>query len=1179
MDERSWGRRLPLAISCFALAAVLATLAQPVMAQSTPDHELDAPQAGRDYYAIQLATSSSQAVLERQFARYAWLPYVRIEQRGTWYVLRAGFWGTEEAARAAAAARADVLGASPLVRLATYRPEMTRKGNWPDVPASATSSALLVSPVSGAKPLAEVLPPAASPALRQMVVAPVVVEKQPARVHEPQPPSAPVAHDKPGMKPYDAEDYALAFDAFLGSGDRERAFLVASKAVASVPADLEWRRKLARVAEWTQRPAVAWTQWSALFRQGDRTAETQTAMLRLAPFFDEPGAAIEVWKDRIQGAGGQRLNDAQWQDLYNLYESSSQPRAGTLFFEQQYRRLGKPKLLEYAAQQAENLGDDDRALSLFIERARLQPYSQDAGLHAATILLRRDREREAYALLESQRARAPAEAEAYWSLLTNIALNLAELKTAEEAMRRLDGAAKNANNENAGNDVNADWARLIAMLRLQHPARAADLSLELYRRTNQPSYFLAALEFYTQTSQRAMQERLLAALSPAARVAFEKDARFLRLRARYYQTGHGKNEQDDQNNLARAWADLQQALRLQPEEREGVVSVLWFLLDQHRLTELEPLLHRYAAEAEKEPAYWLVYASAYHELDQYRKALPWYRKEIERSPDDTLLLLNYADLLERLQQPGMAERLRRHAWLTLREKFPQPTLAAPLDAQPELLALARLSLQNHPGDPGMALVRKLVTELRGLSATPAVGEVVAPAEPAEPVDMTEPVADQQTRDLVLGWAISHELHPEARAWMWLSQARSQARNQTTQGSYRAPLWGAAQTALQLNDTQRLDKLLLTQEKALPIYNRYDIAQALEHWPQAQGIAFNGMRENDVDEELHDRYRQHVPRHLNHVQWRTTQATYGALDSREQRADAHLVVSRRLHLDLGWERFAEASREATLATPARERLARVGVQWLGSRGDTTLTLFQRNEQTIRTGWRATQGWMWDKRWSFSGMAAYRGEATDSLPLRVQGYQNSLSLGAGYALSRREYVAATQRFSRYYTQFDDALGSSRTLDAEAGYRIRLEYPDWRARLFATTQSLSYRDSRSVGPRAVAALAPGVQSAIATGALDAVRYFLPQGSTTVGACLGMGENLGGQNLQEVYTRAWRPFYDACTSHNSVNGAGYSGYIGMAGSVDGEDHLAVRLEQSSGGTGAGALSRVLSARYRHYF
>lgn len=157
MDERSWGRRLPLAISCFALAAVLATLAQPVMAQSTPDHELDAPQAGRDYYAIQLATSSSQAVLERQFARYAWLPYVRIEQqRGTWYVLRAGFWGTEEAARAAAAARADVLGASPLVRLATYGPEMTRKGNWPDVPASATSSALLVSPVSGAKPLAEV---------------------------------------------------------------------------------------------------------------------------------------------------------------------------------------------------------------------------------------------------------------------------------------------------------------------------------------------------------------------------------------------------------------------------------------------------------------------------------------------------------------------------------------------------------------------------------------------------------------------------------------------------------------------------------------------------------------------------------------------------------------------------------------------------------------------------------------------------------------------------------------------------------------------------------------------------------------------------------------------------------------------------------------------------------------
>jgi hypothetical protein len=436
-------------------------------------------------------------------------------------------------------------------------------------------------------------------------------------------------------------------------------------------------------------------------------------------------------------------------------------------------------------------------------------------------------------------------------------------------------------------------------------------------------------------------------------------------------------------------------------------------------------------------------------------------------------------------------------------------------------------------------------------------------------------ADQQTRDLVLSWAISHELHPQAREWMWLNQARSASR--TLPNRYRAPLWGEAQSALQVNDTQRIDNLLQARGKALPIYNRYDIAHTLEHWPQAQSIAFQGLNDNEVDEELYDRYRQHAPRHLNFLQWRTTQANYGGLDSREQRVDAHLVASRRLHLDLGWEGFEQSSNDATLAPPPRERLTRVGLQWLGTHGDTTVTIFQRHELSGNTGWRATQAWAWDQRLSFGGLVEYRGAATDSLPLRVGGHQDSLSLSLNYAPGRREYVAATQRFSRYYTQFDDALGSSRSLDAEMGYRIRLEYPDWRTRLFATRQSFSYNGS--VGTRSLAALAQNAQSAIASGAIDAVRYFLPQGSTTVGACLGMGENLAGQNMQETYTRAWRPFYDVCTSHNSANGAGYSGYIGLAGSLDGEDHLMLRLEQSSGGTGAGALSRMLAARYRHYF
>lgn len=176
-----------------------------------------------------------------------------------------------------------------------------------------------------------------------------------------------------------------------------------------------------------------------------------------------------------------------------------------------------------------------------------------------------------------------------------------------------------------------------------------------------------------------------------------------------------------------------------------------------------------------------------------------------------------------------------------------------------------------------------------------------------------------------------------------------------------------------------------------------------------------------------------------------------------------------------------------------------------------------------------------------------------------------------------LALNQAWSRYQTQYGSRLGSGQRTTLEAGYRFRLEYPDWRARVYASNQR--YTADGQVDAATLAQLAPAVQTLIASGQLDGVRYFMPQDSTTVGACFGMGENLAGQNLQTTYTRAWRHFYDLCATHDSVNGGGYYGVIGVAGSVTGEDHLSLRLEQGNGGSGEGTLSRLLSARYRHYF
>jgi hypothetical protein len=465
-----------------------------------------------------------------------------------------------------------------------------------------------------------------------------------------------------------------------------------------------------------------------------------------------------------------------------------------------------------------------------------------------------------------------------------------------------------------------------------------------------------------------------------------------------------------------------------------------------------------------------------------------------------------------------------------------------------LLALARLRLMDQPGDPGQALVRQWVSQMRGLPDAPAT---------------------EQAAVLVLGWAIVKEQFSNARAWMWSRYAR--------QSQLAPPLWGDSQTALQLHETQTLDRLLTHHGEALPIYNRYDTAHELGHVQQAVDIAFKGMLQQD-DEPLYDRYRQHVPGQTNYVQLSWGVEHQGGLNSHGLRFETRLVINPKLHLILSGSGQQQAGLDPVLQalTPDTDRLASVQARWLGERGETALTIARRDELNGLTSFRLQQSVQLGGRLNLEGGVDVRTESTVSLPMQVAGYENSLYGAANYTLGKREYFRISPRYSRYYTQFGDALGSGKMLDMEFGYRIRTEYPDWRLRTFLTRQLFSRSSPMS---NASLAQLPGLQDAVRNETIDLLTYFIPDSSSTWGACWGMGENLAGQNLQTTYTRAWRPFFDLCLNHNTLNGNGLNRILGLAGSVTGEDHLLLQLQNSDGTQPGGSPTNTLAVRYRRYF
>lgn len=912
------------------------------------------------------------------------------------------------------------------------------------------------------------------------------------------------------LRPFNAADYALAYDVLLGAGDLQRAFRVAQKAVQAAPQDLVWRRKLAQVSTWSAHPDVATEQWLALFAMGDRAPDTINNVIALAPLANQPLLALQAWQVY---ARRNEPTQAQWRDMAALYESTAEPALGAHFFEAQYAQRHLPVLLDYAARLAENAGDDARAERLYLQRAELAPFALDSVLRAVVFQIRRDHLAQALELLKRHAHQVPEQAAEFWQLLGQVAWETGDQAAALQGFQRYAPLAVASS---------ADWVRLVALLRGNHPQQAADLALQAYRRFGAIDQLLTALGLYGQLGDHAAQARVLAGLGDEASKIAEAEPRFLLWRAQFYQ----RQRQPDL-----AWADLRVLMKRLPGDVDVLLSSLWLLIDEHRLAELPVLLHANAQRADTEPRLWGAYAAASQTLERHRDALRWYARMVRAKKDDPLTLLNYADALERNGRTGMADRMRRHAWQLLKTRSDDAQALLQPGASAELLALARLNLADRPGDAAQQLIARLVRQLR-----------------AVPNDQQ----DEQLVQLVLGWAIVKEEFGNAQSWLWRSYARQTQR--------AAPLWGVAQTALQLDDTQTEARLLQRQADALPVYNRYDIANGLGQAAQAQSIAFEGMSAQD-DEPLYDRYRQQVPQRSNYLQWE------GAVNHGDQLASHGSGVQALMSLTPQWQlalhgqfmRLGAEAQPVALIAPASQRFTQMALLWQGARQRASVALSQHGALASVGGVQLGYATSWGQRLNVEGGLNYRVASTLNEPMQVAGYEDSVYGNANYTLGRREYGRLGLRLSHYATQYGDGLGRGATLDLEAGYRIRSDYPDWRVRTYLTRQLLTRSTTTVADPQILSIL-------------------IPESSSNGGACLAMGDNLAGQNLQ-TYSRAWRPYGEICLNHNTSSGNGASANVGLVGSITGEDHVRVQLEHSDASGAASVSATRLTLRYRHYF
>ncbi len=175
---------------------------------------------------------------------------------------------------------------------------------------------------------------------------------------------------------------------------------------------------------------------------------------------------------------------------------------------------------------------------------------------------------------------------------------------------------------------------------------------------------------------------------------------------------------------------------------------------------------------------------------------------------------------------------------------------------------------------------------------------------------------------------------------------------------------------------------------------------------------------------------------------------------------------------------------------------------------------------------------------------------------------MGLGATWRFSLREFVGARIEYSSFRGQDRSALGHGMVYDVEAGYRIRTSYPDYTVRVVGTHANYSANGG---------SLTPRMASLVPVGDEATPAFYMPQGFTQAGVLFGFGTE-----LLDEYTRKWRPFGEVGLLRDTRARQNFRVQGGLAGSVFGNDHLALYISHETAARNGGRPLTELGMRYR---
>ncbi len=786
------------------------------------------------------------------------------------------------------------------------------------------------------------------------------------------------AQPPPPGRPFQSEDWDLAWQAFIGSGAVDDAYVLARSAVRARPRSHLWWTRLAQAALWSGRPQAALDAQAYLALDLGEKSHLQPA-LKLATELENDQQSLRLIRTMIRDG---LATPAQRGMLADLYMATGQPDQAVQALARQYRRHPNPDLLWRQASILRQMGQPAQELAVLrAYRKRYGPVPRVMLAIATREYLSGQPQAALDTLLQAQ-ARATPGQTAYWNTLSGLAWMLGRYRLAARSARILI--------EHGKADATL-YLRVVYVEQYTQPEQAFAVAERGWKATRDPALFQAMLAIASSRQPATpWLKRAFAALAPDQVRRFADQP--------FYWTSLA-TLRAAQGRFGDAQAAYLHALRLAPRDNTILAGYLWLHLDHRNVSDLRAALGRLARRAMASSSLWGPLAALYAALDQPQRALPWLQRQWPGHRNDPLWLVNLADVLDQADRNAAAWRVRRRAL----DLLGNPPIAADATAHEMRIARTRLIASLRPGDAARKAMQQLAREDRTRAARVAV---------------LGGLLDARDLSLARWWregAFAHQALPD---------------------------WAALSLALADNDGVALADLLRNKRGRLPRRDRVDAATRLGWDPLALKLAWQGMQGEPDDARLQRQFREIALPRTDSIGISAAVRDASGLRSLPFTLTARDWTTPRDRLDLKTGFAPQRSIDARLIGPPPSSRRSLVLAWthLTERGEfeTRFGTGRNLAPWTRLGMAWTRRWSNALQ---STIGVQRGaQPTDTVPLEVAGLEDRVDLDASLNLSPRDTAQWQLTAARLRAQGGGALGSVQKAALSLDHKLWFTPPDF-------------------------------------------------------------------------------------------------------------------------------------------